>query len=348
MNSTRREGRALAGIVRTAWSVLCVAAWGAVSEAEETRAQAAADAAPACVAATVDGVDIYAAEVDRHVQRVLGDRDVDAATRHRAQAAALEQLVRQQLVLAALQQRGAACSRQELEVAVARFTDQLRRQDQTLDTYCRARGIPVAAWERSMRWELSWRAYLEKALTDENLRQHFDDHRADFDGTKMRVAQILLACSDDTAQRAAAMAQAQAIRDDILAGRTSFAAAARQYSQSPSARAGGELAWIARHEPMPEFFARAAFQLQAGEISSPVLSPLGVHLIQCLEIEPGQKSWPDVRGALAASLTEHLFESHVAQAQTQCNVTYTGAVAHYQPGTRIVVGPRHDVHPAQQ
>jgi parvulin-like peptidyl-prolyl isomerase len=306
------------------------------------------DAAPDRVAATVGSADIYVAQVHQYVQRVLGDRTVEEAARQRLEAEALEQLVKQQIVLAVLEKRGEACNQQQLELAIARFKDDLSRQEKSLEEYCRTRGIPVSAFERAMRWQLSWNSYLEKSLTDEALRQYFEDHRADFDGTKMRVAQILLVWPEDPAQRAKVEQQAGAIRDDILAGKTTFAVAAQQYSQSPSARDGGALAWISRHEPMPEFFARAAFQLKAGEISPPVVSPLGVHLIQCVEVEPGQKAWQDVRAELTAAVKEHLFEWNVTQAGTQPDVTYTGAVPHFRPGTRDVVIPEQDVDPASE
>ena len=164
----------------------------------------------------------------------------------------------------------------------------------------------------------------------------------------MRVAQILLAWPDDPAVRTNVEQQARAIRDEILAGKISFAAAAQKYSQSPSARDGGALAWISRHEPMPEFFARAAFRLQAGEISPPVVSPLGVHLIQCVEIEPGQKTWQEVRDELTAAVKEHLFEWNVTHSGTQPDVRYTGAVPHFQPGTQVLVIPEQDVDPASE
>ena len=332
-------------------SVLVLGAAALISArvwAQHEAPQGESDAAPERVAATVGGADIYVAQVNQYVQRVLGNRPVEEAARQRLQAEALEQLVKQQIVLAVLEKRGEACNPQQLDLALARFKDELSRQEKSLEAYCRARGIPVSALVRAMRWQLSWNSYLEKSLTDENLRQYFEDHRADFDGTKMRVAQILLAWPDDPAQRTKTEQQAQAIRDDILAGKTSFAAAAQQHSQSPSARDGGALAWISRHEPMPEFFARAAFQLKAGEISPPVVSPLGVHLIQCVEIEPGQKAWQDVRDELTAAVKEHLFEWNVTQAGTQPDVKYTGAVPHFRPGTRVVVIPEHDVDPATE
>ena len=146
-----------------------------------------------------------------------------------------------------------------------------------------------------MRWQISWDRYVEKSLNDENMQKYFDQHRRDFDGTRLRVAQILLKLPDDGTDESGVRDRAESIRGEIVAGKLSFAEAARKYSQAPSAAAGGEIGWIARHEPMPEAFAQAAFQLQVNEISPPTVTPLGVHLIQCREVEPGQRTWQDAQ-----------------------------------------------------
>jgi peptidyl-prolyl cis-trans isomerase SurA len=61
----------------------------------------------------------------------------------------------------------------------------------------------------------------------------------------------------------------------------SFEALARQYSQGPSAPSGGNLGYQQRGNLVPPYEA-AALQLQPGEISDPVESEFGFHLIQLI------------------------------------------------------------------
>ena len=62
----------------------------------------------------------------------------------------------------------------------------------------------------------------------------------------------------------------------------SFAELARLFSQDGSASKGGDLGWIYQGDTVPEF-ERAMNALKLGEVSRPVQSPFGFHLIEVLE-----------------------------------------------------------------
>lgn len=73
------------------------------------------------------------------------------------------------------------------------------------------------------------------------------------------------------------------IKEQLLAG-DSFEALAKQYSQDPGSRKnGGSLGFVRRGNLVPEFESRA-FTLLPGEISDPVKTVFGYHLIQTEEI----------------------------------------------------------------
>jgi peptidyl-prolyl cis-trans isomerase SurA len=80
----------------------------------------------------------------------------------------------------------------------------------------------------------------------------------------------------------AAYAQADSLFDRILAGED-FSLLAQKFSQDPgSAKNGGDLGFTERGQFVPEF-EKAAYDLQVGETSKPVLSKFGYHIIQLLE-----------------------------------------------------------------
>ena len=73
-------------------------------------------------------------------------------------------------------------------------------------------------------------------------------------------------------------AQAQQIKKAIDEG-GSFEYYARNYSICPSARNNGDLGYFERGQMVPDF-ERAAFKLQIGEVSKPVYTQFGWHLIK--------------------------------------------------------------------
>ena len=286
------------------------------------------------VAATVDDIPLYAGEVEWIVERAAGKSQLDAAARDPLRAAALDQLVRQQIALSELERQNEACTRQELELALTRFSEELKRQGKTLEDVCRERRFPKVAFERGMRWRMSWNAYLNKTLTEEHLQRYYETHRRDFDGTRLRVAQILLTLPTDVADDSQARKQLEGLRGKIEGGSLTFGDAARQHSEAPSAAAGGEMGWISRHEPMPDAFSSAAYLLAKGEVSPPVRSPLGMHLIQCLEIEAGTRTWHEARDELATAAQRDLFDQLVESARKKSRVEFADGQPHFRTGTK--------------
>lgn len=73
------------------------------------------------------------------------------------------------------------------------------------------------------------------------------------------------------------------VKPDMTAFETAFAEMAKKYSQDPgSARNGGQLQWLSPGQTLPEFD-NAAYALKPGEMSKPVLSTVGYHIIYMKE-----------------------------------------------------------------
>lgn len=69
-----------------------------------------------------------------------------------------------------------------------------------------------------------------------------------------------------------------AYREQIVSGRASFAELAQKFSDCSSARRGGDLGPFGRGA-MQRPFEQAAFALKVGELSEPVTTDSGVHII---------------------------------------------------------------------
>jgi peptidyl-prolyl cis-trans isomerase D len=142
---------------------------------------------------------------------------------------------------------------------------------------------------------------------------------------KRHIRHILIALAAD-----AKPAEEQAARDKIaairarIAGGADFATVAKEVSQDPgSASQGGDLGLVGRGIMDPEF-EKAAFALPRGELSAPVRSAFGFHLIEVTQIEPKRvKPFAEVRDELAAAARMEQLDQHYLQlAERLGNLTY--------------------------
>ncbi len=116
---------------------------------------------------------------------------------------------------------------------------------------------------------------------------HQDDYQAEVQG-QAKVVQFAKKASDtDTADVLSFM---QEIREDILAGRIDFVTAAKDNSEDQgTANIGGDLGRFDRNRMVAEF-TDAAFSLAVGELSEPVLTKFGYHLIEVTEQDVDQNT----------------------------------------------------------
>jgi len=107
---------------------------------------------------------------------------------------------------------------------------------------------------------------------------------------------ILLRASPQLSEAAAAERLAD-YRSRIQAGTADFATLAREHSQDGSAKEGGDLGWAGPGRYVPEF-EEALNNLKPGEISQPVVSRFGVHLIQLLDRREAKLTQREQRDAV--------------------------------------------------
>ena len=92
----------------------------------------------------------------------------------------------------------------------------------------------------------------------------------------------ILVRTNDTVSESDARRRLADLRERIVTGGADFAELARLHSADGSASRGGDLEWLLPGDTVPEF-ERAMNSLKPGEISQPVKSPFGWHLLQVLE-----------------------------------------------------------------
>ncbi|THF65872.1 molecular chaperone SurA [Pseudothauera nasutitermitis] len=139
-----------------------------------------------------------------------------------------------------------------------------------------------------------------------------------------RVSHILIRTSEVVSDEDAEN-RLRGLRERIVHGSADFAELARAHSADLSAAKGGELGWIYPGDTVPEF-ERAMNALAPGEVSEPVRSPFGWHLIKVYERRvqdvSEERRRAVARGALRERKAEDAFEDWVRQLRDSTYVEY--------------------------
>jgi parvulin-like peptidyl-prolyl isomerase len=170
-----------------------------------------------------------------------------------------------------------------------------------------------------------------------------------FDGSMVRARHILLAPAADTNAAAQAKAQLRQVKAQLEAQVTAdvaklpdnadplardqarvqrltelFGDQAGKLSTCPSKADGGDLNWFPRSGSMVEPFADAAFALKPGQMSEPVQSPFGYHLILVTGRKPGAATkFEDVKEEVREIYCQRLRDNLVAQLRPAAKIVIT-------------------------
>ncbi|MCX9154569.1 peptidylprolyl isomerase [Niveibacterium sp. 24ML] len=149
---------------------------------------------------------------------------------------------------------------------------------------------------------------------------------------RTRVRHILIKTSD-TVSDAEARQRLEALRARIVGG-ASFADVAKRSSGDGSAPKGGDLGWINPGDTVPEF-ERAMNALAINELSQPVQSPFGWHLIEVLERKDedvsGERRRNQARMALRERKSDEAFDDFVRQLRDKAFVELRPPYANQKP-----------------
>lgn len=167
--------------------------------------------------------------------------------------------------------------------------------------------------------ELSTADLLENVeVDDEELSEYYESKKETLKTAEKRKAQHILLPVDGNQDEV--KIEINKIADRINNGEE-FATVAKETSQDPgSSENGGDLGWISKGD-MVEAFDEKLFEMNEGDVSEPVLSSFGYHIIKLNEIKsPEMQSLEESRETLIAELKQEKAEQ---QFLTQADELYT-------------------------
>ena len=159
-------------------------------------------------------------------------------------------------------------------------------------------------------------------VTDDEITTYYNKHKADYKVASSRDVRHILVAK-------------KALADDIesqLKSGGNFAALAKKYSTDPGSKANGGKLTVRKGETVPAFD-KIAFELDKNELSAPVKTQYGWHIIQALSDvkPPSQTALKDVKEQIRQQLLQEKRQKAISDWSKDTNDEFKNNIA-YQVG----------------
>ena len=288
--------------MRSVLLALCLFPTCAAAAADEVPGP---DGDPRAVVARIDDGPARGTEISRgRVHLFLDLTGVPRETRPAVWAATVAKLEEQERMRAFLKDRRAFPPDDAVDRAAEKLAARLPGEPG-------ARLAELGLTDANLREEaalpLAWARHARRAITDDKIRAHWAANKRRFDGTHRTVAHIF-AKGDETG------ASLERVKTRIDAGELTFAAAAKEFSEAPTAAAGGSVGPVLWNDgTVPRAVSDAAFAAEVGTVVGPVASPFGRHLVVATAETPGDFALEDVREEVFDDLADEMWRGLVAR-----------------------------------
>ncbi len=150
----------------------------------------------------------------------------------------------------------------------------------------------------------------KSGITDEKLKAHYEANKSNYqEGENVTASHILVKTEPE----------AKALLEELKGGKD-FAELAKEKSTGPSASKGGSLGSFGRGSMVPAFD-KAAFALKAGEVSPPVKTRFGWHVIKVSEhTESKQQDFEQAKEEIRKSLVSAYIQSMIQGLQDKAAI----------------------------
>jgi len=161
----------------------------------------------------------------------------------------------------------------------------------------------------------------EVAVDEKALQDYYDAHKPNYTTQEQRsVNHVLISVKKDAPSSAAEAAKLKAslLRASIASGNKTIEQVAKESSEDIGSKAeGGATGFFPRGVMAPEF-EKAAFEMKAGELSEPVRTDFGFHIIKVQDIRAGgTKSFADARAEVEAAYRTEQAETLLSERAEQ-------------------------------
>jgi peptidyl-prolyl cis-trans isomerase C len=224
----------------------------------------------------------------------------------------LKRLIEQELINQAVKAANVTLADAEIEAAMTEYKARFQTDEQ-FQRYLSHGKVTLESIKQRLIDKGALEKLIEKqgqlAVTDEEIKDFYDKNLRFYQekpGTKARHILVKLDEKATPEQEKAALEKVKGIQAELKKGKN-FEELADQHSEGPSKGKGGDLGFFGAGQMVPAF-EEAAAKLKIGEISEPVRSKFGYHLIKVEERrEERTKPLEEVKDQIAKSIRNKKF-----------------------------------------
>lgn len=218
--------------------------------------------------------------------------DTDAETMNAIKQEIIDQLITDILLEEFIDKQGLLVTTAEIEREVDKIgneiTGSLKTSPLSLDRVLASIGSNVEEFKRGIKHSLALEKYFSSKLDVKTLEKFFGENKNLFNGESIKVSHILLDTRSMKTQEevSQALEGMKGIKRELDRG-ASFEELAKKHSNCPTALNGGDLGYIQRKGTLARPFLDTAFSLKVGQVSDPVKTEYGYHLIKVTDKKEG-------------------------------------------------------------
>ena len=272
----------------------------------------------ATVVVTVNGTTITSGDVEFAAMQ----HGVTPDQRTQEDPKLIDRLIERQLIRNFLATQKVEPPADDLQYQIAQAEEVIRKRGDDPKSLLTKLGYTPERLKSELGLMLAWQVYIRKTVTPKMFKEYFETHKQELDGTQLRARQIFLKRPSPADETAMSLQKEKllGIRRDIAGNSLSFADAAKKYSEAPTKDQAGDIGLFSWQGKLPSAVSHAAFALKINEVSEPVISPFGVHLIQVTERHPGEFSLEDVRPVIFDRLSQQIWTETLEQQRATAKI----------------------------
>ena len=221
----------------------------------------------------------------------------------------------------------------KVEAAIAQLGRDLKSDGRDLQTALQESRLTMEDLRREYIDRITWVEFLNRKATDAELKKFAASHKDTISGTQVRASHIYILVPDNAtpAEKEKTRRKLLAIKQDIVDKKIGFADAANKFSEDPAnskregetiKKEGGDIGYFGLANGVVEEFATAAFALKPGEISDPVETVHGLHVITVTDRKEGnpvdfEKQKPYILQIYAAELQKQILTARAEERRAE-------------------------------